>query len=93
MASLAASYIVALQLTDATTMRLVTFGEPRIGDQEFAEAHDKAVGLVLFHPLTENFRFPIPTVSSTPMTWFLIYRCNTGSTTTITRQKSGTTTT
>lgn len=43
MASLAASYIATLKLTDPTTMRLVTIGQPRTGDQDYATAHDKLV--------------------------------------------------
>ncbi|KAJ1368717.1 hypothetical protein KIN20_029975 [Parelaphostrongylus tenuis] len=40
LASLTASYIIATNLTLADSVRLVTFGQPRIGDEEFAFAHD-----------------------------------------------------
>uniref|UniRef100_A0A0K0D5M1 Lipase_3 domain-containing protein n=1 Tax=Angiostrongylus cantonensis TaxID=6313 RepID=A0A0K0D5M1_ANGCA len=44
-ASLAASYIIAANLTSSGRVQLVTFGQPRTGDNDFAHAHDKQVGL------------------------------------------------
>ncbi|VDO84081.1 unnamed protein product [Heligmosomoides polygyrus] len=41
MATLAASYIVAANLVPATSVELVTFGEPRTGNKDFSAAHDK----------------------------------------------------
>ncbi|KAK5979013.1 Class 3 lipase protein [Trichostrongylus colubriformis] len=40
MASLAASYIVAAKLVPGTSVELVTFGQPRTGNKDFAAAHD-----------------------------------------------------
>ncbi|VDM63118.1 unnamed protein product [Angiostrongylus costaricensis] len=42
-ASLAASYIIAANLTFSGRVQLVTFGQPRTGDKDFAHAHDKQV--------------------------------------------------
>ncbi|XGW25354.1 hypothetical protein V3C99_006631 [Haemonchus contortus] len=41
MATLAASYIVAAKLVPASSVELVTFGQPRTGNKDFAAAHDK----------------------------------------------------
>lgn len=41
MANLAASYLVANKLADAANVQVVTFGEPRVGDPNFAAANDK----------------------------------------------------
>ncbi|CAI5452114.1 unnamed protein product [Caenorhabditis angaria] len=43
MASLAASYITYNKLYDNTKVQLVTFGEPRVGDQAYATSFDKYV--------------------------------------------------
>ncbi|CAI5444328.1 unnamed protein product [Caenorhabditis angaria] len=44
MAALATNFIVANQLvTDASKIKLITFGEPRTGDQQFADAHDQMI--------------------------------------------------
>ncbi|WKY07624.1 hypothetical protein Q1695_007243 [Nippostrongylus brasiliensis] len=40
MATLAASYIVAAKLVPASDVQLVTFGQPRTGNKDFAAAHD-----------------------------------------------------
>ncbi|PIO74991.1 triacylglycerol lipase [Teladorsagia circumcincta] len=40
MASLAASYIVAAKLVPANNVELVTYGQPRTGNKDFAAAHD-----------------------------------------------------
>ncbi|KAK5971553.1 Triacylglycerol lipase, partial [Trichostrongylus colubriformis] len=39
-ASLAASYIEKVKLFDGNRIKLVTFGQPRTGDDEFASVHD-----------------------------------------------------
>jgi hypothetical protein len=41
MATLGGSYLIKNNLADPSTMKLVTFGEPRVGNKAFAEAHDK----------------------------------------------------
>lgn len=43
MASLAASYIVASGVVPSTDVKLVTFGQPRTGNKDFAHAHDGQV--------------------------------------------------
>ncbi|VDO11131.1 unnamed protein product [Haemonchus placei] len=43
MASLAASYIEKVKLYDGNLIKLVTFGQPRTGDDVFAKAHDAQI--------------------------------------------------
>ncbi|XGW14646.1 hypothetical protein V3C99_000711 [Haemonchus contortus] len=43
MASLAASYIEKVKLYDGNLIKLVTFGQPRTGDNVFAKAHDAQI--------------------------------------------------
>ncbi|RCN47541.1 triacylglycerol lipase, partial [Ancylostoma caninum] len=43
MASLAASYIVKMQLFDGNKIKPVTFGQPRTGDKKFADAHGNQI--------------------------------------------------
>ncbi|VDL72702.1 unnamed protein product [Nippostrongylus brasiliensis] len=43
MASLAASYIEKMKLFDGNRIKLVTFGQPRTGDIDFARAHDSQI--------------------------------------------------
>uniref|UniRef100_H2WB14 Lipase_3 domain-containing protein n=1 Tax=Caenorhabditis japonica TaxID=281687 RepID=H2WB14_CAEJA len=40
MASLAASYIVTTKMVDGSRVKLVTYGEPRTGNKDYAHAHD-----------------------------------------------------
>uniref|UniRef100_A0A8R1IUE9 Lipase_3 domain-containing protein n=2 Tax=Caenorhabditis japonica TaxID=281687 RepID=A0A8R1IUE9_CAEJA len=43
MAALASNYLVANQLVKSSKIKLVTFGEPRTGNKEFADQHDALV--------------------------------------------------
>ncbi|VDO86443.1 unnamed protein product [Heligmosomoides polygyrus] len=43
MASLAASYIEKMKLFDGNLIKLVTFGQPRTGDKDFAAAHEAQI--------------------------------------------------
>ncbi|KAK6028486.1 triacylglycerol lipase, partial [Ostertagia ostertagi] len=43
MASLAASYIAKVKLFDGNMIKLVTFGQPRTGDADFATVHDSQI--------------------------------------------------
>ncbi|KAJ1364084.1 hypothetical protein KIN20_024091 [Parelaphostrongylus tenuis] len=42
-ASLAASYIEKMKVFDGDRIKLVTFGQPRTGDVDFAKAHGKQI--------------------------------------------------
>ena len=41
MASLSASWLVMNKLVDSHLIRMITFGQPRTGNKEYADAHDK----------------------------------------------------
>ncbi|KAK6026445.1 triacylglycerol lipase [Ostertagia ostertagi] len=43
LASLASSFIIASNQISPTSVRLVTFGQPRVGDFFYAWAHDRQV--------------------------------------------------
>ena len=43
LASTCASYLVKLGLADPVHTKLVTFGQPRTGDKEYAQWHDQTV--------------------------------------------------
>ncbi|KAK6060849.1 triacylglycerol lipase [Cooperia oncophora] len=43
MASLASSYVVKTKLFDGNRIKLVTFGQPRTGNKDYADAHDAQV--------------------------------------------------
>ncbi|KAL6738097.1 triacylglycerol lipase [Ancylostoma duodenale] len=42
-ASLAASYVVGTKMVNQTMVKLLTFGQPRVGDWEFADMHDEQI--------------------------------------------------
>ncbi|PIO59138.1 triacylglycerol lipase, partial [Teladorsagia circumcincta] len=43
MASLAASYIIAEEGVPSTSVKMVTFGQPRVGDYQYAKVHDTQI--------------------------------------------------
>ncbi|CAD6188465.1 unnamed protein product [Caenorhabditis auriculariae] len=43
MAALASSYVTGMNLVSASKIKLVTFGQPRTGDVDFANAHDSII--------------------------------------------------
>ncbi|PAV60852.1 hypothetical protein WR25_02272 isoform A [Diploscapter pachys] len=43
MASLSASWLVMNKLVDSHLIRMITFGQPRTGNKEYADAHDKMI--------------------------------------------------
>lgn len=51
-ASLAASYMVGTKLVNQTMVKLLTFGQPRVGDWEFADMHDEQVLRIEFAAVT-----------------------------------------
>ncbi|PIO61477.1 triacylglycerol lipase [Teladorsagia circumcincta] len=54
MASLAASYIIAEEGVPSTSVKMVTFGQPRVGDYQYAKVHDtQTVSWFGFHDILE----------------------------------------
>ncbi|VDD89603.1 unnamed protein product [Enterobius vermicularis] len=47
-AAIAAFYIITNKIFDAQSVKLITFGEPRIGDSKFAETFDNLVTTFIF---------------------------------------------
>uniref|UniRef100_A0A1I7U763 Lipase_3 domain-containing protein n=1 Tax=Caenorhabditis tropicalis TaxID=1561998 RepID=A0A1I7U763_9PELO len=52
LASLAASYIIGTKLVDGSRVKLVTYGEPRTGNKDYAHAHDNQ--LAFSYRVTHN---------------------------------------
>ena len=46
MAAVGSNVIAATKLYPGERIKLVTFGQPRTGDREFANAHDSLVGFM-----------------------------------------------
>lgn len=44
LASLAASYIISTNLVTQDKIKLITYGEPRVGEKNYASAHDNQLG-------------------------------------------------
>ncbi|PAV63012.1 hypothetical protein WR25_03903 [Diploscapter pachys] len=57
MASLSASWLVMNKLADSHLIRMITFGQPRTGNKEYADAHDK---MIPYKYRITHHRDPIP---------------------------------
>ncbi|TKR87350.1 hypothetical protein L596_011761 [Steinernema carpocapsae] len=73
MASLAAATIAHLEYVEKSKLKLLTFGQPRVGDWAFAKAHDS---LVFYSYRVVHNRDTVPHVppEHSPAAWFDGYR-------------------
>ena len=74
MAAIAANVIVATNMFPGEKIKTVTFGEPRTGDREFADAHDKMVCLKILHSFTVLIFMDSPTSGTNSQCLFIFLR-------------------